>query len=145
MTAITLRNIPPKLQEVIRQRASTDGLKAATGTATPSGLTPAAGAYTIAVNAVTGRPKGVEAGEQQGLAQSSVTSDEPDEEPDEPEEEAAEDEAPQVDVAYDPGAHTVNEVIAFAEENPEQVQDLLDAEEAGRRRTTLLNHLEGML
>ncbi|HYX23762.1 MAG TPA: hypothetical protein VFC23_06380 [Thermoanaerobaculia bacterium] len=26
MTAITLRNIPPKLQEVIRQRASTDGL-----------------------------------------------------------------------------------------------------------------------
>jgi len=26
MTAITLRNIPPKLQEVIRKRARTDGL-----------------------------------------------------------------------------------------------------------------------
>lgn len=26
MTAITLRNIPPKLQEVIRQRAGADGL-----------------------------------------------------------------------------------------------------------------------
>jgi hypothetical protein len=50
-----------------------------------------------------------------------------------------------VEVAYDPGAHTVPEVIEFAENNPDQVQALIDAEVAGKNRATLLPHLEALL
>lgn len=101
------------------------GTAAATGTATPSGLTPTAGAYTIAVTAVTGRPKGTEGGsEQQAI------------------EPAPQGEVDVVDVAYDPGAHNVTEVVDFARENPDAIPDLLSAERAGKDRSTLISQLE---
>ena len=46
---------------------------------------------------------------------------------------------------YDPADYTVQEVIDFAEENPELAQDLIDAEEAGKNRSTLIAHLETLL
>lgn len=102
------------------------GTVVATGTATPSGLTPAAGAYTIAVTAVSGRPK--------------VAEDEP-----EPQAlESAPEVSSDVDVGYDPAAHTVDEVVEYAEAHPDQVPDILAAEEAGKNRSTLLSHLEHM-
>ena len=104
---------------------------AATGTAAPQAglLTPAAGAYTIAVNAVSGRPKGTEGDTQQ--AQQAI--------------ESAPEVSSDVDVAYDPGAHNVSEVVDFARENPDATQDLLDAERAGKNRSTLISQLEDLL
>lgn len=42
---------------------------------------------------------------------------------------------------YDPGQHTVADVLAYLEEHPDQRQAVLDAEEAGKARTTLLSAL----
>jgi hypothetical protein len=50
-----------------------------------------------------------------------------------------------VDVGYDPGAHTVHEVVEFAQAHPDQTQDLLDAEQAGKNRSTLVSQLEDLL
>lgn len=45
---------------------------------------------------------------------------------------------------YDPSAHTVTEVIGYTEDNPDQLETILAAEQAGKARTTLISHLEGM-
>lgn len=45
--------------------------------------------------------------------------------------------------AYDPGAHTVNEVIAYADAHPGEVDAILAAERAGKARTTLIEALGG--
>lgn len=45
---------------------------------------------------------------------------------------------------YDPSEHTVTEVIGYVEDNPDQVEEILAAEQAGKARTTLVSHLEGM-
>lgn len=45
--------------------------------------------------------------------------------------------------AYDPGEHTVNEVKAYVEDNPDEAQAVLDAEQAGENRVTLVAWLEG--
>lgn len=50
----------------------------------------------------------------------------------------------QVEVGYDPAAHTVTEVIGYVEDNPDQLDDILAAEQAGKNRVTLLTHLESM-
>jgi len=47
-----------------------------------------------------------------------------------------------VSAAFDPGAHTVAEVIDYADIHPDEVQALYDAEVAGRNRVTLLTALE---
>lgn len=52
--------------------------------------------------------------------------------------------AGELQVGYDPAAHTVTEVIGFVEDNPDQLDDILLAEEEGKNRTTLISHLESM-
>jgi len=49
-----------------------------------------------------------------------------------------------VQVGYDPAAHTVTEVIGYVEDNPDQLEDVIAAEQAGKDRVTLITHLEGM-
>jgi hypothetical protein len=49
-----------------------------------------------------------------------------------------------VEVGYDPAAHTVTEVIGFVEDHPEELEDVIATEEAGKARVTLLTHLESM-
>lgn len=56
----------------------------------------------------------------------------------------APDEDYQLEVGYDPAAHTVTEVIGYVEDNPDQLDGILAAEEAGKARTTLISHLESM-
>jgi hypothetical protein len=46
--------------------------------------------------------------------------------------------------AYDPGDHTVAEVIAYAAEHPDQLDDIEAAETSGKARSTLLAGLEAM-
>lgn len=51
------------------------------------------------------------------------------------------------EAAYDPGEHTVDEVKAHADEldTDDAIQELLDAEVAGKNRTTLVAYLESLL
>ena len=51
----------------------------------------------------------------------------------------------EVDVGYDPAAHSVADVQAYANEHPDQAGDLYDAEVAGKNRATLVSFLEGMM
>lgn len=46
---------------------------------------------------------------------------------------------------FDPGDYTVNEVIAYVEEHPDEAQAVYDAENAGKARVTLLTDLESRL
>jgi hypothetical protein len=46
---------------------------------------------------------------------------------------------------FDPADYTVDEVVAYAEENPEEAQAILDAETAGQNRTTLVRRLQPMV
>jgi hypothetical protein len=48
--------------------------------------------------------------------------------------------APAPKQAYDPGDHTVAEVLAYLEAHPDQAEAVLEAEAAGKARTTLLAH-----
>jgi hypothetical protein len=50
----------------------------------------------------------------------------------------------EVEVGYDPAAHTVTEVIGFVEDNPDELENIISAEHAGKQRVTLLTHLESM-
>ena len=45
--------------------------------------------------------------------------------------------------AYDPSAFTVDEVKAYAEAHPEELDAIYAAEDAGKARTTLLDWLAG--
>ena len=46
--------------------------------------------------------------------------------------------------AYDPDDHTVNEVLDYVDDHPDEVDAVLAAERAGKNRTTLIMHLEEM-
>ena len=46
---------------------------------------------------------------------------------------------------YDPSEHTVSEVEEYVIENPEEAQAVLEAEEAGKNRVTLVNYLNNFL
>jgi len=48
---------------------------------------------------------------------------------------------PPADGPYDPGEHTVDEVLAYCAEHPDEVEAIYDAEEAGKNRVTLLDKL----
>jgi hypothetical protein len=85
---------------------------------------PAGGTYTITTAPTAGTPRSVE--------------------PEGDEEEPPDEEEPDVEVGFDPGAHTVTEVIGFVEDNPDQLEDVLATERAGKDRVTLINHLEEM-
>ena len=49
-----------------------------------------------------------------------------------------------VDVAFDPAAHTIADVMEFVRANPDQAREMLDAERAGQARVTLIAQLEEM-
>jgi len=91
---------------------------------------PAGGTYTITTAPTAGVPRMVE--EEPQASQQSV---EPDDDGDDTQE---------MDVAFDPAAHTVTEVIGFVEDYPDTLDDVIAAEEAGKGRSTLLQHLESM-
>jgi hypothetical protein len=65
-----------------------------------------------------------------------------------PEPEEYDPDAPDVEYSdeegYDPGEHTVTEVIGYVEDNPQDLEEVLAAEEAGKARVTLISHLESM-
>jgi len=111
------------------------GTKAVTAVATGAGEGanpyPPAGTTNVPVTAVSGAAPQLLMGEEGGEESFARQSSEP-----EPEGE--------VQVGYDPAAHTVTEVIGFVEDNPDQLEDILLAEEEGKNRTTLITHLEGM-
>lgn len=46
---------------------------------------------------------------------------------------------------YDPSEHNVDEVKAYVEENPAEAKSVLEAEKAGKDRSTLVAHLEGVV
>ena len=45
---------------------------------------------------------------------------------------------------YDPAEYSVPDVVQYAEDNPDQLEDIIAAEQAGKNRSTLLSHLEAM-
>ncbi|MDF2732992.1 MAG: hypothetical protein K0S92_1626, partial [Desertimonas sp.] len=45
------------------------------------------------------------------------------------------------DDVYDPGAYTVDEVLAYANDHPDQVEDIIRAEESGKQRVGILDKL----
>ena len=44
---------------------------------------------------------------------------------------------------FDPGAHTVADVEAYLDEHPDEIDRVLEAERAGKNRTTLVDDAEG--
>lgn len=54
---------------------------------------------------------------------------------------AAEASTVEPDEPYDPGQHTVAEVLAYAADHPDEVDDIVAAEEAGQGRVTILDKL----
>jgi hypothetical protein len=116
----------------------------------PAPVTFAAGAHTITLtlNGVAQPPITITAVAGTGGAGASLRSLPPDggggeEPPDEYDPNAPEQDHP-LEVGYDPAAHTVTEVIGYVEDNPDQLDDVVAAEEAGKARVTLLTHLESM-
>jgi hypothetical protein len=110
---------------------ATAGSKTATLTVTGAGAGanpfPPAGSYPITITAVSGTG-------QPGVSLRSLP----------PEGDEGEGEEQEVQAGYDPAAHTVTEVIGFVEDNPDQLEAVLAAEEAGKERSTLISHLESM-
>jgi hypothetical protein len=100
---------------------------ATTGTVTSASTQyPAAGTYTVVVPVATGT------GPSAGLLSASP-------------EDQAEDETQsetEVEVGYDPAAHSVDDVKQFVTEHPDEAQAIYDAEEAGKNRATLMSWLE---
>jgi hypothetical protein len=43
---------------------------------------------------------------------------------------------------YDPAKHTVDEVVVYVDENPDQLETVYEAEQEGKGRRTLLRELE---
>jgi hypothetical protein len=108
---------------------SSGGAKTITLTlGTSGGTTPAGGTYTFAVVATTTavpRSMPPDGEEEEGEPQALAFADEVEE--------------------YDPADHTVAEVEEYAEAHPDEVQDLLDAEVAGKNRSTLITFLEQLV
>lgn len=101
-----------------------DGPKVITLTlGTTGGTTPAGGTYTF--NVVSGP----------GATPRMAAP------PDEEEEVVGDDE----EEIFDPADYTVAEVEEYATENPDQIEDLIEAEEAGKNRSTLIAWLEARL
>lgn len=100
---------------------SSAGSKTATLTIAAGAGPPAGGAYPISVTATGttgGMPRSMPAGGE---------------------------EPPPEDDIYDPADYTVAEVTEYAEANPDQIEDLIAAEEAGKNRSTLIAELERLL
>jgi hypothetical protein len=118
-------------------------------TKNPAAVTFAAGAHTITLtlNGVAQPPINITAVAGTGGAGVSLLGAEGEGEEPPPEDEYdpnAPDQEHPLEVGYDPAAHTVTEVIGYVEDNPDQLDDVVAAEEAGKARVTLLTHLESM-
>ena len=50
-----------------------------------------------------------------------------------------------VEESYDPADHTVSEVVAYVQAHPDEVDAVYAAEQAGKGRTTLLDHLADLI
>jgi hypothetical protein len=83
---------------------------------------PAGGTYTITTAPTAGTPRSVDPGGDG-----------------EPEGE------PESTAGFDPAAHTVAEVEEYVEEHPDEVAAILELEEAGKNRSTLISYLEGLI
>ena len=107
---------------------------ATTGTVTSAASQyPSAGTHTITVTAVTGTgPPGTSLRRAPGDEEGEITQELP--VTDEPSEE--------VPVGYDPAAHTVGEVQEYVSEHPDQLEEMYEAEVAGKARSTLVTWLE---
>jgi hypothetical protein len=57
----------------------------------------------------------------------------------------SDDEQPDASPVDDPGGFTVAQVQEWVEDNPDMAADVLDAEQAGKARTTLVAWLEAYL
>uniref|UniRef100_A0AAU7J7X2 Head-to-tail connector protein n=2 Tax=unclassified bacterial viruses TaxID=12333 RepID=A0AAU7J7X2_9VIRU len=77
----------------------------------------------------TGTENEPETGDQ-GSSDDDAGDDSPDD--------AAGDESEPADEGYDPSAHTVSEVQAYLEDNPDQATYVLDRERADKARKTLI-------
>jgi hypothetical protein len=115
------------------------GAKTVTCAISGAGTTPAVGSYTYTVNAVSG-PRSEDPGVEGASAQtqSDPLADAPIDET-----AAAEPTFP-YDPNYDPSQHTVNDVVGYVIDNPNELEAVLSAEQAGRNRSTLVSHLESM-
>ena len=87
---------------------------------------PAGGTYTVSATATAGTPRSLPPGgggdeEEQPEGESTLQ------------------------VGFDPAAHNVEEVKAYAEEHPDDVAELLEAEEAGKNRSSLVSFLGELL
>jgi hypothetical protein len=99
---------------------------ATTGTATSaSDQYPTAGTHSITITAVAG------AGPTSGLM--SAGEDDGDEG------------GSDLGVGFDPAAHNVDEVKAYADDHPDEIAGLLEAEQAGKARATLIGYLEDLV
>jgi hypothetical protein len=106
---------------------------ATTGTATSdSAQYPAAGTYTVTVPVASGAAPqllmmapGGDGGEESGG-----------------EETPPEESSPDIQIGYDPGAHTVADVQQYVTEHPDQLEEMYEAEVAGKNRSSLVTWLE---
>jgi hypothetical protein len=83
-----------------------------------------------------------EDGEKHEVTVEVLEEDEIEDDADDADEED-DDEYDEADV-FDPAEYTVAEVVDYAITNPEQIDDLIAAEEAGKNRSTLIAQLEAM-
>lgn len=112
-------------------KVATDVVSAASGGTVTSAASqnPAAGTYTLIVPVASGAAPGLYAG-----APPEEGSEEP----------APEETPPNGEDVFDPADYTIPQVLEYAEANPEQLDDIIAAEEAGKYRSTLLSQLEAM-
>jgi hypothetical protein len=117
-------------------------------TKTPTVTFSAPGTYTVTLtlNGVAQAPITVKA--VSGVAP-KLTGDEeaPPEESLEPHEAATppEEFIPEAEELYDPGDHTIEEVMAYATAHPDEVVDIYNDEVEGKARSTLLSQLEALI
>ena len=104
---------------------------------------PPAGSYPMTITAVAGAaPKllgAPEEGEEQAEGEYPEVPES--EDLDSPEGETTQ----EIPIGFDPAAHTVTEVQEYADEHPDQVEEIYEAEVAGKNRSTLVTYLESMI
>ena len=113
------------------------GAKSVTLTVTGAGAGnnpyPPAGTYPISVTTVSG-----------AAPQLLMAPGGDEEQAASPDEELPEDEESPEGEAFDPGDHTIEEVMAYVDANPDEAHEVLEAEREGKARVTLLTQLEDL-
>ena len=101
-----------------------------TGAGTGASPYPPAGTYTLTITAVT------------GAGTSPLLAGDQDEDQDEVQDK---DQEEVQDEEFDPGDYTVDEVKEYVDANPDSAREILDAEIAGKNRSTLVTYLESVV